>query len=416
MDNKLFSKNFSLLLAGQTISLFGNCILDFALSMYVLEITGSAAIFAGFLAIAMLPTILLSPLGGVLADRANRRNIMVTLDFLAGIVVLIAVVMIDRGNNLVIIGATLVIQSILGAFEMPTVQACVPQMQSGDNIIRGNALVNQISAISALIAPFIGSVLYTSFGLKPVMYAGVACFFATAAFECFIKLEYKRPQKKENIWNIIKNDLADSTHFISREKPYILKILLLVTVIAFFIQGVALVGFPYIVRTILGLSANYYGAAVSILSFASIIGSIAAGLLAAKFRIGRLSITLFSIGFFLLPVGLIFFIPAGAYIRYATLILAFFAIQIAACIFSVFALSIIQQLTPENMTGKVMAFAATFSLCAQPLGQIIYGMLFDKFSNVIYVILIPTGIILCMISFSTKRFFGKLEEQLDNNF
>ena len=50
--------------------------------MYVLEQTGSASVFAGLLAMALLPTILLSPFGGILADRANRRNIMVALDTL----------------------------------------------------------------------------------------------------------------------------------------------------------------------------------------------------------------------------------------------------------------------------------------------------------------------------------------------
>ena len=188
MDNKLFHKNFSLLIAGQASSLFGNCILDFALSMYVLEITGSATIFASFLAVAMLPTILLSPLGGVIADRANKRNIMVILDFATGITILISAMMIDRANNLVIICITLIIQSILGAFETPTVQACVPQMQKGDNIVRGNAIVNQINAISTFVAPFIGSLLYTTFGLKPVMFAGVFCFLLTAFLECFINL------------------------------------------------------------------------------------------------------------------------------------------------------------------------------------------------------------------------------------
>ena len=115
MSDKLFHKNFSLLIAGQASSLFGNCILDFALSMYVLETTGSATIFASFLAVAMLPTILLSPLGGVIADRANKRNIMVILDFATGITILISAVVIDRANNLVIICITLIIQSILGA-------------------------------------------------------------------------------------------------------------------------------------------------------------------------------------------------------------------------------------------------------------------------------------------------------------
>lgn len=52
------TKTFSLLLTGQGISLLGNSMLDLALSMYVLEVTGSAAHFAAFLAAAMVPTIL----------------------------------------------------------------------------------------------------------------------------------------------------------------------------------------------------------------------------------------------------------------------------------------------------------------------------------------------------------------------
>ena len=167
MKDKLFTRNFSLLIAGQTISLFANCILDFAFSMYILEQTGSATIFAGVLAISMLPTIILSPLGGVLADRANRRNIMVFLDFTSGLVIMICALLINKGNDLTVICVSLVLLSILGAFESPTVQACVPQMQSGDNdnIVRGNAVVNQISALSVLIGPFVGSLLYTALGL-----------------------------------------------------------------------------------------------------------------------------------------------------------------------------------------------------------------------------------------------------------
>lgn len=98
MVQRLFTKNFTLLVFGQASSLFGNMILRFALSMYVLEATGSATIFAGILAIATIPAILLSPLGGILADRANRRNIMVTLDALTGISVLSAALSFSLGR------------------------------------------------------------------------------------------------------------------------------------------------------------------------------------------------------------------------------------------------------------------------------------------------------------------------------
>lgn len=412
MDNKLFHKNFSLLIAGQASSLFGNCILDFALSMYVLEITGSATIFASFLAVAMLPTILLSPLGGVIADRANKRNIMVILDFATGITILISAMIINRANNLVIICITLIIQSILGAFETPTVQACVPQMQKGNNIVRGNAIVNQINAISTFVAPFIGSLLYTTFGLKPVMFAGVFCFLLTAFLECFIKLDYKPEKSSCGIFQIVKGDLIDSTRFICRERPAIFKTLILTAVISFFVQGVALVGLPYIVRTVLGLNANYYGAMESMLGFTGILGSIIAGLIVEKFKIRKLYLTLLIIAIPLLPCGIIFLFVQNIQINYAILLLSFAIIQISACVFSVFALSIIQQLTPDNMTGKVMAYTATFSLCAQPLGQIIFGILFDGFSSAVYLVLIPTGIILSIISLTTKEFFLKIEKQI----
>lgn len=413
MSDKLFHKNFSLLIAGQASSLFGNCILDFALSMYVLETTGSATIFASFLAVAMLPTILLSPLGGVIADRANKRNIMVILDFATGITILISAVVIDRANNLVIICITLIIQSILGAFETPTVQACVPQMQKGDNIVRGNAIVNQINAISTFVAPFIGSLLYTTFGLKPVMYAGVFCFLLTAFLECFIKLDYKPEKSSCGIFQIIKGDLIDSTRFVCRERPAIFKTLILTAVISFFVQGVALVGLPYIVRTVLGLNANYYGAMESMLGFTGILGSIIAGLIVEKFKIRKLYLTLLIIAVPLLPCGIIFLLVQDTQINYVILLLSFAIIQISACVFSVFALSIIQQLTPDNMIGKVMAYTATFSLCAQPLGQIFFGILFDGFSSAVYLVLIPTGIILAIISLTTKEFFLKIENLIN---
>lgn len=415
MEKKLFTKNFTLLIAGQTSSLFGNCILDFAMSMYVLEVTGSAAVFAGFLAAAMLPAIILSPLGGVLADRADKRSIMVALDFMSGVVTLLTALMIGRSNNLTTICAALIILSVLGAFEGPTVQACIPQMQTGGNIIRANAVVNQISAVSALAAPFIGSMLYTAFGLKPVMYAGVFCFFVTSIFECFIRLDYIPQQTGGHVLQIIKHDLKTSTYFICRIKPSILKTLLLVTVTAFFVQGVALVGLPFIIRTVLGLNAGYYGAAESILGLAGLAGSVIAGIIATKFRSENLNLPILLIGLFLIPSGLIFYLPAGVYPRYVTLTACFALIQIAACIFSIFCLSAIQQLTPEHMVGKVMAYTATISMCAQPLSQIVYGMLFDRFSDAVYLVLVPAGMMLCVIGLAAKHFFMRTEEQLKQN-
>lgn len=247
MEQKLFTKNFTLLMLGQASSLFGNYILRLALSMYVLEVTGSAVVFAGILSIATIPTILLSPVGGILADRADRRNIMVALDTLTGISVLCAAVFLSGDNAVVVISALLVILSVLGAFETPTVQACIPQMLAGDNIIKGNAVVNQVASISYLIAPLLGGILYSAVGLKPVMYASVVCFFVTALFECFIKLGYQAREFQGNVLSMVKNDFSGSICFIMKERPDIMKMLLLAAFSRFFVMGDTLVGLPFLI-------------------------------------------------------------------------------------------------------------------------------------------------------------------------
>ena len=70
----LLSRDFVLLVAGQGISLFGNVMLRFAMSMWVLDETGSATIFASVLAISIVPTILLSPFGGCLLYTSDAAD------------------------------------------------------------------------------------------------------------------------------------------------------------------------------------------------------------------------------------------------------------------------------------------------------------------------------------------------------
>ena len=195
---------------------------------------------------------------------------MVALDALTGMSVLCAAVFLSGWNAIVVIGVLLVVLSVLGAFETPTVQACIPQMLSGDNIIKGNAVVNQVASISYLIAPLLGGILYAAVGLKPVMYASVVCFLITALFECFIKLSRQTRDFKGNILSMVKDDFSDSIRFITKERPDIMKTLLLTAFSRFFVMGVTLVGLPFLVRPVLGLDAKFYGGAEIALAVATI--------------------------------------------------------------------------------------------------------------------------------------------------
>ena len=411
MTEKLFTKNFVLLILGQLTSLFGNFILKLALSMYVLEATGSAAIFAGILSAATIPTILLSPLGGILADRADRRNIMVALDALTGVSVLCAALFLSENNAIAVISTLLIILSILGAFETPTVQACIPTMLQGDNIMKGNAVVNQVASLSYLIAPMLGGVLYAMLGLKPVMYASLVCFFITALFECFIKLSYQRIQSQGGVLQIVKQDFLSSMQYITKEQTSISKMLLLTALSRFFVMGITIVGLPFLVRTVLGFNPKYYGAAESALAVATILGSIAAGILAEKLKIHKLSVLLASMGIFIIPAGIVFILPVNAMIKYGVTVVSFCGMQAVISIFSIFAVSLIQQRTPNHLIGKVMAYTSTVTLCVQPIGQIVYGFLFDRFYSAVYFVLIPTGIIVCIVGLSAMSFFKNMEKE-----
>lgn len=406
---KLFTRNFTLLILGQVSSLTGNYTLKFALSMYVLEQTGSASIFAGMLSAALLPTVLLSPFGGILADRANRKHIMVALDALSGLSVLAAGLLLPLGRELWVIGALLVLLSVLAAFESPTVQACVPQMVSPQNLVQGNAVVSQVSAVTSLVTPFWGSLFYTAFGIGPVFAAAVVCFWLTALLECMIRLEYQKPPRTAGIGAIVREDLAVSVHFLRREQPDILKLLLLAALAGMFVSGTAVVGFPYLVRMVLGLSATYYGAAESAMGAAAILGSLCAGLLGKKLRVRDMAAIFLSFGLSLFPIGFSFLLPVGRMARYGVLLFFFCVCQLGVCIFSTYAITLIQQRTPEQLMGKVMSCVFTLSMCAQPVGQMVYGALFDCFSDRVYWVLIPTGMLICLIAVASRGFLKRME-------
>ena len=400
----IFTRNFTFLLLGQVFSLLGNGALRFALSMYVLERTGSAAVFGTLLAVSMVPTILLTPFGGVLADRVNRQKIMVGLDLTSGAAVLGAAAAFSDERGLAVTAALLIVLSVLGAFESPTVQACVPQMLDGADVLRGNAAVNQVSAISGLVTPILGSLLYTAFGARPVLAGAGVCFLLTALLEGFIRLPDLPPAPNLTLGQILRDDLLGSARFLAKERREVLRLLLFSALVSFFLAGTAIVGLPYLIRNELGLSAQLYGAAESAMGLAAALGSVAAGFLVTKLPFRRLNILAAALGACMLLAGGALLLPAGPIAQYAVLTLAFCGGQALACIFSIFGLTAIQQKTPEHMTGKIMSYTMTISMCAQPLGQLVYGIFFDTIPG--FLVLLASGAAVLALGLGAGKLFA----------
>ena len=221
MEQKLFSKDFTLVVIGQIISLFGNATLRFALPLYLLNLTGSSALYGTVMACAFIPSILLSPVGGIVADRVNKRNVMVILDFFTAAVILVFFLLMDGGNIVVLLTATLMLlYGIAGAYQ-PSVQASIPALAAPGNIMAANSIINTISSFSSLTGPVLGGILYSAYGIKPVLWVCMVCFVLSAVMEVFIQIPFQRPASEGSIWKIVKADMTESIRFIRRDKPVI---------------------------------------------------------------------------------------------------------------------------------------------------------------------------------------------------
>lgn len=410
MSQKLFNRDFTLVAIGQLISLFGNAILRFALALYVLDATGSAAVFGTVTAIAVIPTILLSPFGGILSDRVNRRNIMAALDFATAALALGLGLLLSEENAVALITVTLLLLSVIQACYTPSVNSSVPLLQAEGNLVKANAVVSQVSMLANLIGPVLGGVLYGLFGAMPIILVSGVCFFLSAVLELFIHIPFQPLDAKTSILQIVKDDLRESIRFMTREQPDILRITLMIAVYSLFVVSTITVGLPYMIRTVLGLSSQLYGAAEGLMAAAGIAGGIASGFLAGRLKTGRLYWLLVLSGAALVPVGAAFLLGCGPMTCYIVITICIMAMQLLIALFSIFMLSLAQGRTPSHLLGKMTAYIMTLTMCAQPVGQALYGVLFDRFAGSLYLPLIATALIAAAIGLASRGLFARLEQ------
>lgn len=410
MSQKLFNRDFTLVAIGQLISLFGNAILRFALALYVLDATGSAAVFGTVTAIAVIPTILLSPFGGILSDRVNRRNIMAALDFATAALALGLGLLLSEENAVALITVTLLLLSVIQACYTPSVNSSVPLLQAEGNLVKANAVVSQVSMLANLIGPVLGGVLYGFFGAMPIILVSGVCFFLSAVLELFIHIPFQPLDAKTGILQIVKDDLRESIRFMTREQPDILRITLMIAVYSLFVVSTITVGLPYMIRTVLGLSSQLYGAAEGLMAAAGIAGGIASGFLAGRLKTGRLYWLLVLSGAALVPVGAAFLLDCGPMTCYIVITICIMAMQLLIALFSIFMLSLAQSRTPSHLLGKMTAYIMTLTMCAQPVGQALYGVLFDRFAGSLYLPFIATALIAAAIGLASRGLFARLEQ------
>ncbi len=411
MDKKLFSKDFTLVVLGQIISLFGNAAVRFALPLYLLNLTGSSALYGTVTACAFIPAILLSPVGGIVADRINKRNIMVLLDFFTSAVILLFCLLMDQAPLTQLLTVTLMLlYGIAGAYQ-PSVQASIPVLVNQEHFMAANSVINTISSFSALAGPVIGGILYSAYGLKPVLWVCALCFFVSAVMEIFIKIPFQKQALRGGIWKTARKDFAESIRFIRKEKPVIGKGLLVVCGINLFLAAMIMVALPYLITEVLefepGQANRLYGFAEGSLAAGGLLGGIGAGVFANRLTIHKSGKLIISCAACAFPMGISLMLVSSGIVNYIVITACCFGIMAFSTVFTVQMMSFIQTETPQHLIGKVIAVIFTVSMCAQPFGNAFYGILFEVSRGFEYAVVLFSGAISLVIAVRARNLFEK---------
>ena len=409
----MWNRNFIMVVLGQIISLFGNAVLRFALPLYLLNQTGSAALFGVVSACAFIPMIVLSPVGGIFADRVNKRNIMVVLDFVTAVLVLVVILLLGKVNIVVLLLCALfILYGINGAYQ-PAVQASIPALLKGEHIMQGNAVINLVSSFTGLIGPVIGVALFGFYGIMPILYVCVICFLLSAVMEIFIQIPFEKKAAKGNIFAIGYGDLKKSFRYMHKEQPIIMQFSLAIAAINMILSALVMIGLPIIVTQLLGfdqeMANRLYGYAQGALAMGSLCGGMGAGLLAKRLKPQKGYLLLLYDGLTLLPIGIAIMLPFKAMFSYGIILVSCFCMMFLATLFSIQIMSCLQSMVPESLIGKVISCAMCIGMCASPLGQAIYGGLFELLKGRVFVLFFVAAILTVMLALAMKKAFKKLE-------
>lgn len=403
----LFTRDFTLVVIGQIISLFGNAIVHFALPLYLLRETGSIALFGAVNACSFLPMILMGPIGGTAADRVNKRNIMVGLDFLTAGLTVCYILLWGKAPLVPLVVVTLMLlYAISGAYQ-PAVQASLPLLLAPERLTQGNAVINMVATLANLLGPALGGVIFGLWGLGPILTIGGVCFFCSAVMEIFIHIPYEKRPRSAGVLATVGRDLGESWRYISRERPVFLSATLVLSAFNLILSAVMIVGIPAIVAQVLNMSDAYMGLTQAAMGLGGLLGGLLAGILGTRLKPRHGSACLLTCAGVAGMMGLAVLPGLPAQASYWLITLMSMLAMVAAMLFTVVMLTLIQAQVPSQLLGKVIACIQAVANCASPLGQAAYGVLFDRLPP--WVVLLGAAMLSALVALRSRRVFRQLE-------
>jgi MFS transporter, DHA3 family, macrolide efflux protein len=376
-----WKRNAGLFLIGQTVSLFGSMVVQYAVMWYVTLQTGSAIAVALYAVAAFLPQGVVSIFGGVFADRVNRRVLIIAADTSTALATLaLALLMMNGVADLWVILVACAVRSVGAGFQQPTVQAVIPQIVPQEHLLRINGLFQTIQSGLALLAPAAAGAVFAGFGIVPVFFIDVVT--ALVGVGVLLLVSVPTLAAVEGRGTGFREDLVEGARFIWNH-AFIRWLMVLFAVI------IVLTGSPSFVTPL--LIAQEWGRDVwllTLLELAFSIGMLLGGVavstvLAKRSRIRMIVLSSFGFGAFSLGLGL-----APALWAFYLLMFLFGAM---IPLFSAPFMTLVQEAVPAEKQGRVFSYVTIVMALSFPLGMVAFGPIADAAG--VRALLVGTGVL-----------------------
>lgn len=391
------NKNFIIIVIGQIISLFGNAIQRFSMSLYLLEFTGSTAVFARILAISTIPYIIFAPIAGRLSDNINRKKIMVYLDLICSAVIgVYAFILLKGHDHELIVGTVMFILSICATLYGPAVTSSIPQIVEEEKLTSANGVINQVGSIVNLAGPILAGLVYGLLGIKAIVIINAVSFLVSAIMEMFLDIPDVIKENMENTDNekvismkFVKQscvDMKESFIYLKNEKKVILGIIASYALCNIFLVPILSIVAPYFINVFLGLPSEVFGIVEAVCVLGMILGGFIISVKPNMFSIKKVHYTYLPMIAGVIIIATLGFLKLNPYVLASTFAFGGLAIMLSVALSNVLTLTFIQKQIPDNMLGRVSAFSTAIATISVAPGQLLFGQVIDMG--------IPLGVIL----------------------
>lgn len=380
----------------QIITLFGNAALRFALPLYLLRRTDSAALYGSVTALALVPMLLGTLAGGVLADRCRKQKIMAVLDTVSAIG-MAAAAMPGVPVTPLVLAALCLLYAVEGLYQ-PAVQASLPLLLDGAALARGNAVIQLVDTIDELLGPLLGSVLLHTLELRGLLLLCAVCFAVSALWERTLPIPHAPATRSDQ-------RLPPKALFL-RARP-LLRLAMVLALLNLAVVPAFTVGVPLLIVRYYAFSDTALAVAQSAMSAGGLLGGVLAGAFAKRLSLRRGTAALWCITAVCALLGLAVLpcVPAAA--GYITVTALAFCMMAAAALFQILLFTAIQAHAPTGQTGRFMSLITVCACLTQPVGQAAFGLLYGRFAALPSAVLFAAAAASIFINLAASHIFKK---------